>query len=155
DGTWALVHARQADAYARLLAEQIRATGPALDDAATALENDTRAVNGTLDNVLTTLGTAVNDVFTNGLTPDQAAALGRSGISRSDLATSLSAVHRLGLADRTVADMADNLRSLAADGDGLADSLDDFADTVTPLIAGLEADPLVADEGPSAHAGGP
>jgi len=152
DGAWALVHARQAQDHAAALADQLRVAAPVFETLATSLE--TQITPADID-LLDDLGQAVDNIFTAGLNPAQSAALGRSGVTRSELAVELSHIAALDLAGFDPAAAADNLRALATDGSALAGQLDTFVTTTQAAVDALVADPAVTDEGPAAHAGGP
>ena len=81
DGTWALRHARQAQEFARLLADQLPQSATAANAAAAAIENDTRPIEQTLDD----LGGALDAAFASGLTVAQEAAIVRSGLTRAQV----------------------------------------------------------------------
>ncbi len=151
DGTWALVHARQAQGFAALLADQLRASAPAFEAAASALEADP----SDLEDVAHDLGAAIDGIFASGLDAEQQAALARSGVTRSQLAAELSGLAALGLGTWDRAASAATLRAIASDGADFADDLDVFVASVEPLVDSLEADPFAPDLVPTAHAGGP
>ena len=151
DGTFALLHARQAQEFARLLASQLLASTSVLEGAAQALEADPRPIEQTLDDI----GGAVADSVQLGLTGEQEALIATSGVARGDIMAQLNALLGLDLATFTVSGAATEFRDLATTAAAFAADLEAFATSNQAIIDGLVADPFTPDSAPAADAGGP
>ncbi|HUZ03247.1 MAG TPA: fibronectin type III domain-containing protein, partial [Thermomicrobiaceae bacterium] len=150
DGGWALIHAREMQQYATLLANDLTNTSSALNAAAAAVTG--YSVN--LDTVAADLELLRSAVQTNGFTAAQQQALVNAGFTAgqiSQLQTTLSGESFA----VTEAQTASALQAIATADATQASDLRTFASNTQTAITTLAADPSVFNDAPVASAGGP
>ena len=150
DGTWALIHAREMQQYASLLAGDLSTTSDTLNAAASAITS--YPIN--LDQVASNLEYLRNAVQTNGFTPAQQQALVNAGFTTSQI-NQLQVKLSSGSFAITEAQTVSALHDIATTNTTEAVDLTNFAANTQAVINALAADPTVTDDAPSANAGGP
>jgi hypothetical protein len=149
DGEWQLAHARDIQAHAGLMAEQVLIDAEALDDLADALDDLPEDVDAQAAADTATL----SDFLADAPTPAEVADLANQGTTDSiDRAIRELRDELDGFA---ISELVGALRDIADDAPEEAALLDALAEDMQPVIDALEADPFVEGTVPVASAGGP
>ncbi|MDZ7734207.1 MAG: hypothetical protein U5R31_15050 [Acidimicrobiia bacterium] len=152
NGDWALVHARQTQEYARLLAGRLAGTTAAYEAWADAPEASPVPFQRTAGDLM---GPIAEDFVANGPTSEQEAALASHGVGEAEVAGLFETWADLDLASFDTAEAVGLIRDLAASDATFSAELLQLADDLDTNIAELTADPYVSDSWPTADAGGP
>ncbi|HUZ00794.1 MAG TPA: fibronectin type III domain-containing protein [Thermomicrobiaceae bacterium] len=150
DGAWALIHAREVQQYATLLAGSLSTTSQALTQTAHAVTTDPAPLNNTLQ----FLEAIRSDVAANGFSPAEQQALVAAGYTPSQI-TALGNSFINENFTVTQAQVAGELQAIATEDTTEASDLTAFASGMQSNITTLQNDSSVIDDAPIASAGGP
>ncbi|MEM7468423.1 MAG: PKD domain-containing protein [Pseudomonadota bacterium] len=151
NGDWALLHARQLQVFARLLAENMTAGNIAYQALIDALNADTRD----LDTRVASYQTFIANAQSSGFTTEQRQGLANLGFDSDQQAELLVDIAALDLSTWSKAGFVQSLQDLIAGNLTAIADMNALALFLDGIIAQLVSDPLVADNFPIVDAGGP
>jgi hypothetical protein len=161
NGEWALIHARQAAAFARLLADRLPTTTAAYHAWADAVDVEAASggdLNGyySLPNVTGRMADYLRSrLGIHPINADLLQAMENQGVAQADLRAEAASIIELDMQGFDWPGFADDLRGLVADNPTEAAQYLDLAAQLDAKASALAADPLVSDGQPIAEAGGP
>ena len=151
NGDWALLHARQLQALARLLIENLTKSNAAYAAFVSALNADTRD----LDATVASWAAFAEAIRNNGFSLAQQQYLANHGFSLTQQTEIRNAILDVDTDSFSKLSLIDNFSGAQVANVAFALDLEALATFLDGIIADLVADPLVADNFPVVDAGGP